>query len=84
MVTGVGTYAETPLYSLALVRQFAEKSQADVVRASGMYQADVSKLEALDRLDKTQVSTLRKYAAAIGAEVQIVVVLDGRRYILTG
>lgn len=59
-------------------------TQTEVAELAGVGQAEVSKLERRENLDAVQVSTLRRYARALGAEVQIVVVLDGRRYVLRG
>jgi len=81
---GVGLLADKPLYTLALLREAKRLTQSKVAEASGIRQGDVSKLEHKETLDDVQVSTLRKYAAALGGEVQLVVVIDGRRYVLTG
>ena len=55
------------------------KTQIDVSRAAGMAQGDVSLLEA--RKD-VKLSTLARYAAALGGAAEVVVVIDGRRYLL--
>jgi transcriptional regulator with XRE-family HTH domain len=81
---GRGLLADKPMFSLALLREVKRLTQTKVAEASGIRQGDISKLEAKERLDDVQVSTLRNYAAALGGEVQIVVVLDGKRYVLTG
>ncbi len=59
-------------------------TQAAISANSGLYQADISKLENKEALDDVQLATLRRYARALGAEVEVVVVLNGRRYTLSG
>ena len=59
-------------------------TQATVSADSGLYQADISKLENKEVLDDVQLATLRRYAKALGAEIEVAVVLNGRRYIITG
>jgi hypothetical protein len=59
-------------------------TQAGVSKSSGLYQGDISKLENKEGLDDVQLATLRRYAKALGAEVEVVVVLNGRRYTLEG
>jgi len=55
------------------------KTQIDVSRAARMAQGDVSLLES--RRD-VKLSTLARYAAAIGGATEVAVVIDGRRYLL--
>lgn len=62
--------------SLAQLRQRAGKTQGDVARVLGISQSDVSKLE---RRDDVRVSTLRRYVAALGAELEVRVRLPGVR-----
>lgn len=71
-------------YTLRLLREGVQATQAGVAKESGLYQADISKLENREALDDVQVATLRRYAKALGAEVELVVVLNGRRYTLAG
>jgi len=54
------------------VREAIGKTQEDVARATEMDQGDVSKLE---QRDDVKVSTLRRYVRALGAELELVVVL---------
>jgi transcriptional regulator with XRE-family HTH domain len=61
-------------FSLRALRESAGKTQAQVSRASGLAQPDVSKLENADSLDDRQVSTLRRYLAALGDELEIVAI----------
>jgi transcriptional regulator with XRE-family HTH domain len=71
-------------YELRLLREAVSATQKAVAESSGLYQADISKLENKETLDDVQVSTLRKYAKALGGTVELVVVLNGRRYTLSG
>ncbi len=64
-------------YALRALRALLGKTQHDVSVAARMTQGDVSKLEG--RAD-TRLSTLARYAAALGGEVDLAVVIDGRRY----
>lgn len=66
-------------YDLKTLRVALSRTQVDVARTSGMAQGDVSRLEA--RQD-AKLSTLARYAAALGGGVEVAVVIDGRRYLL--
>ena len=66
-------------YDLKSLRVAMSKTQSDVARAAGMAQGDVSLLEA--RRD-VKLSTLSRYAAALGGVAEVSVVIDGRRYLL--
>ena len=55
--------------SLREMREAAGKSQADVGAALESDQAEVSRLER--RSDNMMLSTLRRYAAALGAECEV-------------
>jgi predicted transcriptional regulator len=64
-------------YDLRSLRLAIGKSQSDIARTAKMAQGDVSKLE--DRAD-VKLSTLERYASALGGQIEVVVVVDGRRY----
>ena len=66
-------------YDLKSLRVALGKTQADVSRRAEMAQGEVSQLEA--RTD-VKISTLARYAAALGGAVEVVVVVEGRRYLL--
>jgi hypothetical protein len=53
------------------------KSQADIARTAEMDQGDVSRLESRE---DTKLSTLSRSADALGGELEVAVVIDGRRY----
>jgi hypothetical protein len=66
---------------LRAMRESTGKSQAEVGAALGSDQAEMSKLE---RRPDMMLSTLRKYAAALGAECEVVFVFPktGHRIVL--
>ena len=68
---------------LAEMRTAAALTQGDLARALGSGQPELSRLERRP-LDKIMVSTLRRYAKALGARVEIVFVFDpaGPRIVL--
>jgi hypothetical protein len=68
-VRGRGSNARKRLeLPLAGIRKAAGKTQVDVAEASGMGQGDVSRIETQDDL---KISTLKRYAEAIGARVDV-------------
>lgn len=83
-IAGRGLYATRPMFTLALLREVKKLTQAQISASSGIAQSELSKLERRETLDAVQLSTLRRYAKALGGDVQVVVVLDGRRYVLKG
>src|SRR5579859_462546 len=66
-------------YDLKTLRAALGKTQADIADAARMAQGDVSRLEGREDV---KLSTLTSYAAALGGNVEVAVVVDGRRYIL--
>ncbi|MCL2778056.1 MAG: helix-turn-helix domain-containing protein [Polyangiaceae bacterium] len=68
---------------LAELRDFAgSKTQVDVTRASGIPQPEVSKIERRPDIDVLSVATLRKYIEAIGAELELVAIVNGKRIVI--
>ena len=65
--------------SLRALRVALGKTQSDIAEATGLAQSDVSRLEA--RTDR-KVSTLGRYAEALGGALEIAIVVDGRRYLI--
>ncbi len=53
---------------LAGIRKAASKTQAQVAEATGMAQGDVARLESQEDM---KLSTLRRYAEALGARIDI-------------
>jgi hypothetical protein len=68
-VRGRGANANRRLVlTLAGVRKAAGRTQVQVAEAAGMAQGDVSRLESQEDM---MLSTLERYARALGAEVEI-------------
>jgi len=65
--------------ALRSLRTALGKTQEEVARAAEMDQGDVSRLES--RADM-HVSTLGRYARALGGKLEVAIVLDGRRYVV--
>jgi transcriptional regulator with XRE-family HTH domain len=57
--------------SLRAVREAVQKTQAEVAAALGTEQGEISRIE---RREDVRLSTLRRYAAAVGAECEVVFV----------
>lgn len=66
-------------FPLAAIRKAAGKTQAEIAVAAGLDQSTIARLE---RQPDPQVSSLAKYAAALGGTVDVVIVIDGRRFIV--
>jgi hypothetical protein len=66
------------------VREATGKTQVEVREASGIDQADISRLEGRENLDDCQVSTLQRYIAALGGRMDVVAVFGDKRIIVTG
>lgn len=69
--------AELPLSG---IRKAVGRTQLDMADG-GLAQSEVSRLEHAD-VDTTQVSTLRRYASALGGELELTIVVDGRRFVV--
>jgi hypothetical protein len=65
--------------TLQTLRIALGKTQADIARAAEMDQGDVSRLEARD--DK-KLSTLGRYATALGGRLDVAIVVNGRRFLI--
>jgi transcriptional regulator with XRE-family HTH domain len=67
------------------MREAVGLTQAQVSKRSGLARPEVSKLEAASSFDDRQVSTLRRYLAALGDELELVSVSKhGHRIGLAG
>jgi transcriptional regulator with XRE-family HTH domain len=58
--------------SLRSLREAHGKTQAQVARASGLTQPEISKLETAESLDDRQVLTVRRYLQALGDDLELV------------
>jgi transcriptional regulator with XRE-family HTH domain len=63
--------ARSARLSLRTLREGARLSQEQVSKKSGLAQSEISKLETASTLDDRMVSTLRRYLAAIGADLEL-------------
>lgn len=73
---GRGLYAERKL-TLRALRTALDLTQVDVAARAGLTQGQVSSVET--RGDH-KVSTLARYATALGGELDVSVIINGRRY----
>jgi predicted transcriptional regulator len=71
--------AEVRAYRLRELREQRLLSQAEVAASAGVSQRRVSGIESGD-VAKAQVSTLRRYAEALGGQLRVEVEIDGDRY----
>jgi len=58
---------------LRVLREAVGKTQAEVARAAAMDQSEVSRIE---QRDDMKLSTLRRYARALGASIEVIAVLE--------
>ena len=79
-VRGRGLRGGRP-WSLAAVRQACEVTQQQLAEAAHVDQPEVSRLE---RRDDWKMSTLRRYAEALGGRLECAIVFDdtGHRFVV--
>src|SRR5258708_24766078 len=73
---GLGTHRR---FELRTLRAALGKTQAEIARAAEMDQVDVSRLE---RREDAKLSTLGRYARALGGRLQVAVVVRGHPSLL--
>ena len=84
-VLGRGLRAQRGVHlTMRTLREAAGKTQIDVAAASQINQADVSRLESREDFDDYQVSTLRRYLAALGGTLEIVGVFGNKKIVISG
>src|SRR5712691_9132440 len=84
-VLGRGLRAQRGVHlTMRTLREAAGKTQADVATASQINQADISRLESQEGFDDYQVSTLRRYLAAIGGQLEIVGAFGNKKIVISG
>jgi transcriptional regulator with XRE-family HTH domain len=84
-VLGRGLRAQRGVHlTMRTLREAAGKTQIDVAAASQINQADVSRLESREDFDDYQVSTLRRYLAALGGQLEIVGVFGNKKIVISG
>src|SRR5712691_12888904 len=84
-VLGRGLRAQRGVHlTMRTLREAAGKTQIDVAAASQINQADISRLESREDFDDYQVSTLRRYLAALGGHLEIVGAFGNKRIVISG
>ena len=84
-VLGRGLRAQRGVHlTMRTLREAAGKTQIDVAAASQINQADVSRLESREDFDDYQISTLRRYLAALGGTLEIVGAFGNKRIVICG
>src|SRR5262245_10306560 len=84
-VLGRGLRAQRGVHlTMRTLREAAGKTQIDVASASQINQADVSRLESREDFDDYQVSTLRRYLAALGGQLELVGAFGNKRIVISG
>ena len=84
-VLGRGLRAQRGVHlTMRTLREAVGKTQVDVAAASQINQADVSRLERQEDFDDYQVSTLRRYLAAIGGKLEIVGAFGNKKILISG
>lgn len=70
--------------TLRSLREAAGKTQVDVTAESHMDQADISRLEGRETFDDCQVSTLRRYIAALGGRLELIATFGDKKIVVAG
>ena len=70
--------------TMRTLREAAGKTQTAVAEACMIDQADISRLESRENLADCQVSTLQRYVAALGGQLELVAAFGNKRIILSG
>lgn len=84
-VLGRGLRAQRGVHlTMRVVREAVGKTQVEVAADAAMDQSDVSRLEARKDFEDCLVSTLRRYVAALGGELELVASFGDRKIILAG
>ena len=84
-ILGRGLRAQRGIHlTIRALRDAVGKTQVEVAADSSMDQSDVSRLEARKDFEDCLVSTLRRYVAALGGELELVAAFGDRKIILAG
>lgn len=84
-VLGRGLSAQRGVHlTMRTLREATGKTQAEVAEASQIDQADVSRLESRASFEDCQVSTLQRYIAALGGQLELVAAFGDKKIVLTG
>jgi len=66
------------------LREAAGRTQAEIAEASRIDQADISRLESRESFADCQVSTLQRYVAALGGQLELVAAFGDKKIVLSG
>jgi hypothetical protein len=84
-VLGRGLRARRGVHlTIRTVREAVGKTQVDIATDASMDQSDVSRLEGKKDFEDCLVSTLRRYVAALGGELELVAAFGDKKIILSG
>jgi hypothetical protein len=84
-ILGRGLRAQRGVHlSVRALREGVGKTQVEVAADSAMDQSDVSRLEGRKDFEDCLVSTMRRYVAALGGELELVASFGDRKIILSG
>jgi hypothetical protein len=84
-VLGRGLRAQRGVHlTMRTLREAAGKTQTEVAEASMINQADISRLESRESLAECQVSTLQRYVAALGGQLELVAAFGNKKIVLSG
>ncbi len=65
----------------SLMRNALGNTQVEVAEAAGVPEAEISRVESGEAL---LLSSLMRYAQALGGEIEVAIVIAGRRYLIDG
>lgn len=84
-VLGRGLRAQRGVHlTLRTLREATGKTQVEVAEASGIDQADISRLESRESFEDCQVSTLQRYVAALGGSLELVAAFGNKKIVVAG
>src|SRR6266849_5432678 len=84
-VLGRGLRAQRGVHlTMRTLREAAGKTQAEVAEASKIDQADISRLESRENFADCQVSTLQRYVATLGGQLELVAAFGDKKIVLAG
>lgn len=70
--------------TLRILREATGKTQADIAAASGIDQADISRLESRESLRTARSRPFREYVAALGGDLELVAAFGNKKIAVTG
>ncbi len=84
-VLGRGLRAQRGVHlTLRTLREAAGKTQVEVAETSQINQADISRLESRGSFEDCQLSTLQRYVAALGGQLELVAAFGNKKIVLAG